>query len=114
MSALKFAGYDPAIPEYAAEPTPVDLLVCTDVLEHVEPLYLTNVMEHIDSLVLRGVYLNIACRPAKRVLADGRNAHILVRNPEFWFDVVRQYFDVIEYKAVIGHSVSIVATREGY
>lgn len=113
VSEIPFACYDPAIPEYAADPEPADLVSCTDVLEHIEPLYLGSVLEHIATLAQRAVYLQIACRPAKRVLSDGRNAHLIVREPHQWFDMIREHFEIIEYKAAPGHSVIIIGRKLG-
>lgn len=108
-----FANYDPAIPEYAAEPVPADLLVCTDVIEHIEPLALQDVLSHMASLTLKACYLQIATRPAQRILSDGRNAHLLVKPPYFWFDTIRHHFDITELRVVPGHSIAIVGRPLG-
>ena len=115
VSPLKFQNYDPSIEEYAGTPDPADIVVCTDVLEHVEPDHLGEVLEHIAALTVKAAYLEIACRPAKRVLSDGRNAHINQRPGEFWLDTVRSIcgFEVLEYKARPGHSVVMVCRPEG-
>lgn len=113
MSALPFFNYDPALPQYAALPEPADLVVCTDVLEHVEPLCITNVVKHIAELTRKAAYLEIATREAQRTLADGRNAHLLVRDGMFWFDLVREYMDIVKFTAKPGHSVVIVAQPGG-
>lgn len=113
VSDLPFANYDPAIAQYAAMPEPADLVVCTDVLEHVEPLCITNVIKHIATLAKKAAYLEIATREAQRTLADGRNAHILVRDGMFWFDLVREYMDIVKFTAKPGHSVVIVAQPGG-
>jgi hypothetical protein len=113
VSPLPFTNYDPAIPMYAAEPAPADLVVCTDVLEHIEPLCLQDVLQHLASLGLKGFYFQIACRPAKRVLSDGRNAHLLVREPYFWLDNVRHHFDITDFRALPGHSVVIAGHAYG-
>lgn len=113
LAAIPFLSYDPAIPEFAAEPKPADMLVCTDVLEHVEPTCLMAVLEHMAHLTKKVAYLDIATRPAKRTLADGRNAHILIRDGYFWFDTLREYFDVVKFVAKPGHSVAFVLQPGG-
>lgn len=110
---VPFASYDPAIPEYAAAPDPADLVVCTDVLEHVEPLCLHDVLKHIQELAQVAVYLQIATRPALRTLSDGRNAHLLVREPYFWFDNLRQFFDITDMRVQPGHSLIMVCRPLG-
>jgi len=110
---VPFASYDPAVAEFAADPAPADLVVCTDVLEHVEPLHLNDVVKHLQALANKAIYLQIATRPAKRILSDGRNAHILIRSPYFWFDTFREYFDITEFKVMPGHSLAIVGKALG-
>jgi len=78
-------GYDPGYPEYANEPSaPAEMLISTDVLEHIEPEYIENVLQHIDSLFTRVAYLLIATCPAKKRLPDGRNAHLIQQEPDWW------------------------------
>lgn len=77
-------GYDPGIRGKDKNPKPVDLVVCTDVLEHVEPGKLPAVLDHIFRLARIGAYFVVATRPAKMVLPNGKNAHLLVETPEFW------------------------------
>lgn len=113
ISPLLFSNYDPAIPEFAALPSPADLVVCTDVLEHIEMTCLMNVVEHLASLVNKAFYFNIATRPAGRMLSDGRNAHLIIRDPYFWFDTLRPFFDITEMSVIRGHSVGFVGTRLG-
>lgn len=107
VSEIPIANYDPSIPEYAAEPIPAELLICTDVLEHIEPLNLHSVLQHMRGLCEKSFYFQIACREAKRVLSDGRNAHLLVKPPYFWLDTLRNYFDITEFRALPGHSVVV-------
>lgn len=113
VSEVPIQNYDPAIPEYNVEPTPVDLVVCTDVLEHIEPLCLNSVLEHIAVLAQKAVYLQIATRPAKRILSDGRNAHLLVREPYFWLDNLRNHFDIIEMRVIPDHSMIVLGKPYG-
>jgi 2-polyprenyl-3-methyl-5-hydroxy-6-metoxy-1,4-benzoquinol methylase len=76
--------YDPAIPGKDAAPEPADLVVCGDVLEHIEPACLGDVLDHLAALTKKAAFLVIATRPAKKVLSDGRNAHLIVEGPEWW------------------------------
>lgn len=83
--ALACREYDPAIPGKDGRPAFADLVVCTDVLEHVEPDKLHNVLHHIDSLSRMAIILVVCLRPSHKVLPDGRNAHLLVK-PAAWWD----------------------------
>ena len=87
-SHLRIHEYDPAVRGRDRAPKPHGLVVCTDVLEHVEPALLGNVLGHIRSLALRGAYLVIATRPANKLLPDGRNAHLIIEDTPFWLDAV--------------------------
>jgi len=78
-------GYDPGVPEYAVMPEiPAELVICTDVLEHIEPELIDNVLKHIESLTLKTAYLIIDTLPAQKNLPDGRNAHLIIENQDWW------------------------------
>lgn len=80
----KCVGYDPAYEEFKALPKPAEMLISTDVLEHIEPDCLDTVLQHIDTLFTKVAYLYIATSPAAKTLADGRNAHLIVEEKEWW------------------------------
>lgn len=88
-AGLKVQEYEPAIPEKAKPPKPADLVFSSDVLEHVEADRIDNVIDHVCRLARRGIYLVIACRPAKAILPDGRNAHLIVADAAWWASKVR-------------------------
>jgi len=88
--------YDPAIAGKAAEPEPADLVVCTDVLEHIEPDCLDAVLLHLRSKVKKSLLFAISLRPAGKTLADGRNAHLIVESADWWLDRLAPYFRVLE------------------
>jgi Methyltransferase domain len=77
------ACYDPGTSRTAL-PGPADLVVCGDVLEHIEHDKLDAVLEHIFSLAQRAVYLIIALRQAKAPLVDGSPAHLIVEDSAWW------------------------------
>jgi 2-polyprenyl-3-methyl-5-hydroxy-6-metoxy-1,4-benzoquinol methylase len=109
-SAVQVQNYDPAVPEFAAAPAPADLVVCSDVLEHVEPDCVAGVLAEIAVNTRKVAYFNIATRKAQKTLPDGRNAHVSIMPPTDWFSVLSQLFDIVCYEVIPGHSVTIVGT----
>lgn len=90
-SPINVYEYDPAIPGKATRPnTPADIVVCTDVMEHVEPQFIDAVLADLRALTRKLAYICIATRPANKFLADGRNAHLTVRPAAWWADRVRE------------------------
>lgn len=89
-SRLPVAEYDPAVAGRETLPKPAHLVVCTDVLEHVEPDRLPFVLAHLWMLAERGAFLSISTRPAKKTLADGRNAHLIQEALPFWMDALQR------------------------
>lgn len=84
-------NYDPGIPEDAADPSPADLVICTDVLEHIEPDHLDAVLAHIFALARQRVILSWALTKAKRVLPDGRNAHLIIEPAKWWVRRIKRH-----------------------
>lgn len=76
--------YDPAIYGKDEPPAPADLVFCGDVLEHIEPDCLNAVLNDISRAAKELVFLVIATTAAKKTLADGRNAHLIVAPVEWW------------------------------
>lgn len=76
--------YDPAVPGKTTKPASADIVVCGDVLEHVEPNCLDAVLDDIRDIAQKAVLLIVATEPAKKTLPDGRNTHLLVHSPEWW------------------------------
>jgi hypothetical protein len=89
-SARRVSGYDPGIPGRTGMPKPCDLVVCTDVLEHIEPEKLDAVLGHIFTLTGKAAYFSISTRLARAILPDGRNAHICLLSPDEWLDKLRE------------------------
>lgn len=87
-----YIPYDPAFEELNKVPLPSEFLICTDVLEHIEPLYLDNVLKTINNITLKICFLTIALRPAKKILEDGRNAHLIIENRDFWINKINNNF----------------------
>ena len=77
-------GYDPCIKGLEKKPERADLVVCTDVLEHIEPAHLTAVLDDIYLIAEKAVFLTVATGPALKTLADGRNAHLIQKPASWW------------------------------
>jgi hypothetical protein len=77
-------NYDPVT--FPVPPFPAELVVCTDVLEHIEPECLEAVLDHLKSLTQKLAFFSICTRPAKKALPDGRNAHLIQERPSWWLD----------------------------
>jgi hypothetical protein len=92
---LKITGYDPAISELSALPRSHDLVVCTDVLEHIEPAYLQNVLNDLVRVVNTVGLVVVSTRPAKKMLDDGRNAHLIQQSPADWITCLEKRFNVL-------------------
>ncbi len=88
------AEYDPAIPGKDESPRPADLVVCTDVLEHIEPDRLDYVLDDLRRCVKNVGYFVISTREAAKKLPDGRNTHLNVHNRDWWEEKLRQGFKV--------------------
>lgn len=78
-------GYDPAVEIYKnIQQEKYTCIFSNDVLEHIEPFYLNNVLDHIWDLSEKYIWLRIDTRPARKSLMDGRNAHLILENQDWW------------------------------
>lgn len=94
------ANYDPGIAKYQTAPSPADLVVCTDVLEHIEPECLDSVLLDIHSKTVKIAYFTICSLAAKSHFPDGRNLH-LIQQPESWWQLkLSQYFNIIDHSSL--------------
>jgi hypothetical protein len=103
--------YDPAIPGKEDKPRRVDLVVCGDVLEHIEPDCLLAVLDDIQSIARKAVFLVVATQPAVKILADGRNAHLIVEPVEWWLPKLMQRWRVAMMRDLGGEFLFIGAPR---
>lgn len=85
--------YDPAVERISSCPDEhFEVVVAADVLEHIEPDCLDDVLRHIRGLAVDYVIFAIATRPSGKVMADGRNAHLIVWPPDTWRERLAQHF----------------------
>ena len=103
-------GYDPCVEEYSARPEPAVVVVCTDVLEHIEPEHIDAVLDDIQSLTLHAVYFIVSTRPAEKTLPDGRNAHLSIHHSNEWLGRLMRRFRLVTFNDV-GNGFMAVMTR---
>lgn len=97
-AGITVAEYDPAIEGKDGDPQPAELVTCCDVLEHIEPVHLNAVLRHLKELTQKRLFAVISCRPAGKTLADGRNAHLIVKPGSWWREKLADYFQVLTWE----------------
>lgn len=95
---VEYTGYDPAIKKYSTLDLSKkhDMVICVDVMEHVEEEYHDIVLEDISKLAGKFVLFTICPIEAKKVLSDGRNAHICIAGPSYWLEKICKYFEPVQ------------------
>ena len=93
-----FALYDPAYPKYnKLTKKKYDIVVCTDVMEHIAEQDIDWVLKDILSHSKKTVFLNISCQPAlkyfKKGKFKGQNVHVSVFNGTWWSDKVKNIWN---------------------
>ena len=87
-------GFDPGNEMFSTLPDKVDMIYSSDVLEHIESEHLTETLVDLKTRCSKVMYHLIACHPAKRGTGDGRNAHLIIENPDWW----RLKFQSVDYQ----------------
>lgn len=84
--------YDPAVPEYQNKPTDkFDLVISTDVLEHIPVDNLKDVIDDIFSYSKKWVFVSVCCRKANAILPNGYNAHATIESAKWWRELFKPY-----------------------
>lgn len=108
---VPFYEYDPGIPEKMHDRSKAELLINTDVLEHIEPEFLQKVLADMGDRTLRVAFLVISCVPAIHRLPDGRNAHLIIEHPNWWIEQLNQYFKVAKAEYVGGELYVVALSK---
>ena len=86
--------YDPGTLEYPTLPSKKsDLVLCTDVLEHIPEDDLDWIIREIFSLANTTVFLNVSCQLAKKTFTSGKykgeNVHVSVFDHSWWLNKIK-------------------------
>ena len=65
--AFDMRYYDPAIPIWTDRPEPAEMVVCIDVLEHIEPDFLESVLDDLARVTAKIGVFTVATGPAQKV-----------------------------------------------
>jgi hypothetical protein len=84
--------YDPAVPEYQNKPNDkFDLVISTDVLEHIPVDNLKDAIDEIFSYSKKWVFISVCCRKAIAILPNGYNAHATIESAKWWRELFKPY-----------------------
>lgn len=103
--------YDPAIPGKTDSPRPADLVVCTDVLEHVEPEMVNAVLEDLVRVTRQFGFFVINTGPAMKTLPDGRNTHVSQHPRAWWESKLAKRFRIAQVTER-GHQVEFIVGKK--
>lgn len=101
-------NYDPCIEEHSTTPRAADLVVCTDVLEHIEPEHLEAVLDELRSLSNKATFVTVATRPAMKTFEDGRNAHLIVESHRWWLPKLLERWELDHFNASEGEFMCVM------
>ena len=85
-------------------------IACVDVLEHIEPKLIDAVLQDLARVTKVKGYFTVAMYPARRVLKDGRNAHLIVEKAGWWLNKICKYFNISSFSDTNGQlDVQVIA-----
>ena len=90
----QIAEYDPAISGKQESPKPADIVICTDVLEHIEPDKILYVLDDLRRCTQQVGFFVIHTQAAQKTLSDGRNTHLIQQSKDWWEKKLNKFFKV--------------------
>ena len=106
---VAYSAYDPVFPAYGS-PQSADLVCCIDVLEHIEPEHLDAVLDDLQRIITGVGFLTIHTGAAKKVLSDGRNAHLIQKPSSFWLPRLCERFEVVHLTSLPENGFWLIVT----
>jgi len=82
--------YDPYYAPYSVKPTGTfDMVICTDVLEHVPEDEVGKVIHDLINYTDKVLFVSISTKKAKKTFGNGENVHVTIRPKEWWEDMLK-------------------------
>lgn len=92
--------YDPAIEGKDETARPADLVICIDVLEHIEQDFLDKALIDIKRCTKKLCFVILNTELSSKTLPDGRNAHLIQKPLDWWIKKIDNYFYIHSAKTV--------------
>ncbi len=109
---LDVRHYDPGVPQWASRAAPAEFVACIDVLEHVEPALLPNVLDDLRRVTAETGLFTVHTVPAVKVLADGRNAHLIQQPARWWLPQLMERFELVRF-SLMPHGFWTIVQKAG-
>jgi hypothetical protein len=107
---IKIYKYDPAIEQYSRLPhVKINLLICTDVLQHIPIFDLSRVLKEISNYNSL-CFFHIRCTFYHTLLPNGEPANVTVRSKKWWLQELGKYFNNIKTTFSDKDSVSFLVS----
>jgi hypothetical protein len=86
--------FDPGVPGIDELPDRTfDGVICTGVLEHIPEDEIVVALDNLTRYAKRWAFIVVGIRPTKKLLPDGRQAHVTLRPKEWWCERIKASFD---------------------
>lgn len=105
-------NYEPGIPKWNIIPSPCKMVACIDVIEHVEPEYIDYVLDDLVRVIDGYAFISISTTLANRVLNNGWNAHICLKDPIEWKQIFERRFTLLG-EGMFDNGVEIEICKKG-
>lgn len=112
ITGMTFKNYDPCIDGLDDMPNPADIVVCTDVLEHVEPECLENVLNDLKRVTKKAALVVICTDRATKIYSNGQNAHTIVEHHDWWTPKLKKRFYLAESRLENKNLICVLQAKE--
>ena len=114
FSGRAVTNYDPGVSAYSTAPVGTfDLVVCNQVLEHIEPECIDAVLDDVRGYAGKAALISVSTEPSTKLL-DGMDWHSFVKEPAWWHVKFIESFPGCEFIDLGGHpsDVAILWRRD--
>jgi hypothetical protein len=103
--------YEPAVAEWSKPPEPCGFVACIDVLEHIEPDLIENVLDDLKRVTAAVGFFTVDTEPARKLLSDGRNAHLIQKPVSWWLPKFMERFELARFNRMPGGFCVVVERK---